>query len=58
VFSYEDLKSGKAENIDPSRKEIYLSDEEFQKLFNTTKAEFEKQPKWKRAQAKKKVGLF
>jgi hypothetical protein len=39
-------------------KETYLSDAEFQTLFGTSKAEFAKQPGWKRQAKKKELGLF
>jgi advillin len=58
VFSYEALKSGIPDGVDPTMKETYLSDAEFQTLFGTSKAEFAKQPGWKRQAKKKELGLF
>jgi len=58
TFSYEELKGKVVAGIDPSKKELYLSDAEFQKVFATSKAEFAKQPAWKQTDAKKKAGLF
>jgi len=46
------------DKIDPSRKEQYLPDAEFQQVFGMNKADFEKQPAWKKDQAKKKNNLF
>jgi len=58
VVSMDDLKANKVANVDPSKKEMYLSEEVFKKLFNTTKKEWEGRPAWKRNAEKKKVGLF
>jgi advillin len=58
VVSLDDLKANKVANIDPSRKELYLSDEVFKKLFGCTKKEWEPKPAWKRNAEKKKHGLF
>lgn len=43
--------------IEPSRREEYLSDEEFQTVFGMTKVDFAKEQKWKRDRAKKAKGL-
>jgi len=51
------LKAG-VPNTDPGRKEMYLSDKDFNDLFKTSKAEFEKLAAWKKADLKKKAGLF
>ena len=59
TFTLEQLVSGDtANNVDPTNKELYLSDAEFADVFKMDKAAWEKQPKWKRVQAKKKNGLF
>jgi hypothetical protein len=58
VVSLDDLKAGKVANVDPSKKELYLSDEVFKKLFATTKKEWEPRPAWKKNAEKKKHGLF
>ncbi|XP_040289675.1 villin-like protein [Bufo bufo] len=50
----EDLPDG----VDPSRKEMYLSDDEFAKIFGMPKAEFYQLPKWKQQNIKKQNGLF
>jgi hypothetical protein len=59
VYSLEQLKAATLpEGIDATRKEQYLSDADFQKLFEMTKAEFNALPKWKGNGLKKKVGLY
>ena len=59
TFTLEQLVRGDtANNVDPTNKELYLSDAEFADVFKMDKAAWEKQPKWKRVQAKKKNGLF
>ncbi|KAM7264597.1 hypothetical protein ACFE04_002280 [Oxalis oulophora] len=61
TFSYDQLKS-KSDNpvtgIDFKRREAYLSDEDFQSIFKTSKESFYKLPKWKQDLQKKKVDLF
>ena len=41
-----------------TRVQVYLSEEEFQKVFNITVHEFKAMPKWKQNDLKKGVGLF
>ncbi len=48
VHSYDDLKNGVPSGVDPSRKEEYLTDAEFQTVFATDRKAFNAQPKWKR----------
>eukprot|EP01024_Parvocaulis_polyphysoides_P040084 TRINITY_DN3640_c0_g4_i2.p1 TRINITY_DN3640_c0_g4~~TRINITY_DN3640_c0_g4_i2.p1 ORF type:complete len:918 (-),score=215.37 TRINITY_DN3640_c0_g4_i2:1688-4390(-) len=56
---YDELKDLKLEDgIDPSRKELYLSDDEFQKLFKMDKDDFQGLPKWKQQNLKKGLHLF
>ena len=55
---YENLKGTFPDSVDPAKKEEYLTDEEFNKLFGTSKEEFKKQPAWKRNNKKKELGLF
>ncbi|XP_048320848.2 villin-3 isoform X1 [Ziziphus jujuba] len=61
TFSYDQLKA-KSDNpvtgIDFKRREAYLSEEEFQTVFGTTKEAFYKLPKWKQELQKKKFDLF
>jgi hypothetical protein len=58
TFSYEDLKSGSPDGVDPAKKESYLEPSVFQSVFGMTKEAFEGLPKWKKDAAKKKVGLW
>jgi hypothetical protein len=59
VIPYETLKDMRAEDgIDMTRKECYLSAEEFQSCFNQDLEAFNKLPMWRRILLKKKVGLF
>ncbi|KAM5157459.1 villin-1-like [Mantella aurantiaca] len=50
----EDLPDG----VDPSRKEMYLSDSDFANIFGMPKAQFSQLPKWKQQNIKKQQGLF
>ncbi|XP_041362840.1 advillin-like [Gigantopelta aegis] len=59
TYSYEELRQKlPPKGVDATCKEKYLSDEEFEKVFNMTKSEFYKKPKWKQIQMRKKTGLF
>jgi paxillin len=44
--------------VDITKKEDYLSPEDFQQLFGMTKAQFNALPSWKRKDKKQKAGLF
>uniref|UniRef100_A0A8C8ZQ89 Villin like n=1 Tax=Prolemur simus TaxID=1328070 RepID=A0A8C8ZQ89_PROSS len=50
----EDLPEG----VDPTRKEFYLSDSDFQDIFGKSKEEFYSMAKWKQQQEKKQLGFF
>ncbi|KAM3927979.1 villin-1-like [Leptodactylus fuscus] len=50
----EDLPDG----VDPSKKEMYLSDGDFANIFGMSKAQFYQLPKWKQQNVKKQYGLF
>ncbi|KAM9333828.1 advillin [Pholidichthys leucotaenia] len=50
----EDLPDG----VDPTRKEDYLSDADFENLLGTTRPDFQRLPKWRQNDLKKKAGLF
>ncbi|NXS67271.1 VILI protein, partial [Pandion haliaetus] len=52
--SAEDLPRG----VDPSRKEYYLSDQDFQAVFGMSHSAFGKLPLWKQQKLKKDKGLF
>ncbi|OVA13838.1 Villin headpiece [Macleaya cordata] len=61
LFSYDQLNTkstNPATGIDFKRREVYLSDVEFQTVLGMTKEAFYKQPKWKQDMQKKKVDLF
>jgi len=51
-------KANPPANIDVLKKELYLSDAEFQAVFKMNKADFAKLQGWKQQQEKKKVNLF
>ena len=56
---YETLRDTKnPEGVDVTRKEMYLEDDVFKRLFNMDKTAFLTLPKWKRDDAKRKHGLF
>lgn len=60
IFALEQLQGDawKTLKVDPSKREQYLSEEVFAKLFGVSKLEFEKLPKWKRDAQKKEHNLF
>jgi len=59
VYTFEQLTAATLpEGVDPTLKEQYLADAEFQKIFGITKAEFNGMPKWKSSGLKKKAGLY
>ena len=45
-------------DVDPSKKETYLSDAEFEKKFGMDRPAFESSPNWRQTVLKKKLGLF
>lgn len=53
-----DLQQKKVQGIDDSRREQYLSPDDFVASFKMSKEEFTKLPKWKRDQAKRNLNLF
>ncbi|KAG9476532.1 villin-like protein [Eleutherodactylus coqui] len=46
------------EGVDPTQKEMYLSDGDFANIFGMPKAQFYQLPKWKQQNIKKQNGLF
>eukprot|EP00011_Vannellida_sp_DIVA3-517-6-12_P003848 CAMPEP_0114618628 /NCGR_PEP_ID=MMETSP0168-20121206/7797_1 /TAXON_ID=95228 ORGANISM="Vannella sp., Strain DIVA3 517/6/12" /NCGR_SAMPLE_ID=MMETSP0168 /ASSEMBLY_ACC=CAM_ASM_000044 /LENGTH=274 /DNA_ID=CAMNT_0001829773 /DNA_START=29 /DNA_END=853 /DNA_ORIENTATION=+ len=46
------------EDVDPMKKEEYLSDDDFKAAFKMDKDEFARSPQWKRKTKKKELGLF
>lgn len=57
-YPLEDLKNNPAADVDASKKELYLSEADFQKAFGMDYAAFSKLPGWKKTNLKKKAGLF
>lgn len=57
-YTKEQLVTGTAAGVDNSRKEEYLSPEDFQAIFGQDKISFAALPKWKQQAKKKEVGLF
>jgi len=58
-FPYAALKNGDVPpSVDRAKREQYLSDSDFQKMFRMTKAEFAKLPDWKQKNLKKGLLLF
>ena len=45
-------------DVDSTKKEEYLSDDEFKEVFKTSKEQFASSPTWKRKQLKKDAGFF
>ena len=46
------------EGVDAAKLEMYLTDDDFQKVFALSVDEFQGLPQWKRIQKKKDVSLF
>ncbi|KAL4001095.1 hypothetical protein ACER0C_006394 [Sarotherodon galilaeus] len=46
------------DGVDPTRKEDYLSDQDFENLLGSTRADFQRLPKWRQNDLKKKAGIF
>lgn len=61
-IEYKILKESAVEDLPPrvdiTKKENYLSNEEFRTVFHMSKTEFSKLKNWKQEQLKKEVGLF
>lgn len=45
-------------DVDPQRREAFLSEQDFERLFKTSKQEFARLVKWKQRQEKEKLDLF
>ncbi|XP_060072060.1 gelsolin, cytoplasmic-like [Ylistrum balloti] len=59
TFRYEELVGRLPPvGVDPTCKEVYLSDAEFQKIFGLNRSVYKKMPRWKQMNLKKDVGLF
>jgi len=59
-YAYQMLVQGESNpsNVDPAKKEKYLSDEEFQTVFGMPSADFAALAKWKQQKLKKEKQLF
>ncbi|XP_065114195.1 advillin isoform X2 [Paramisgurnus dabryanus] len=44
--------------VDPDKREVYLSDADFESLLGCTRNDFQRLPKWRQNDLKKKAGLF
>ncbi|KAJ1565687.1 Coronin-2B, partial [Nowakowskiella sp. JEL0078] len=59
IFTIDELLSEKLpEQIDPTKLEMYLSEEDFESIFKMTKQEYSQMHSWKRERIKKEVGFF
>lgn len=52
------LKLRLEDGIDPTVREQYLTEEEFDKVFGMSRDKFNNMPKWRQVDAKKRVKLF
>lgn len=57
-FTYEQLFKKFPPGVQPDRKQDYLTDEEFEKVFAMNREEFGKLKGWRQADKKKEKGLF
>lgn len=57
-FDLADLQKGIPEGVEPSKKELYLSDEQFVSALGMTLDAFNNLKLWKQKDVKKKTGLF
>jgi hypothetical protein len=57
-YPYADLVSNPHESVDKTKKEMYLSDAEFQQYMGITKEAYNAMPAWKRSGLKKKAKLY
>lgn len=46
------------DGVDPTRLEVYLSNDDFFELLSMTKTQFQELPAWKQSAVKKEKGLF
>jgi gelsolin len=61
TISYKNLRTTSEDpalDIDPAKRETYLSDKEFESLFGMSKSQFYALPQWKQAQRKLDLDLF
>jgi len=60
TIPFEDLKANRdlPSNVDLQKKELYLSEADFNKYLNMSKSQFMGLPKWKQDKVKKELGIF
>eukprot|EP00948_MAST-09A_sp_MAST-9A-sp1_P000587 g587.t1 len=60
IHTYDSLKRGQYDSriVDPTRREQYLSDEDFNKIFGMDMESFNKLKKWRQQKVKREVDLF
>jgi len=56
--TYDELKAACPPGVDPTKKEQYLSDADFEKVLGSPRGEFNNFKAWKQNQIKKAKGLF
>jgi len=57
-YPYAELKGQRPDDVDPSRKELYIAPDEFETVMGMTPAAFDKMPKWKQQNLKKAKDIF
>jgi len=57
-YSFDEILNSKPADMDPSRKEAYLSSEEFQSVFGLERSTFATMPRWKQMNLKRDKNLF
>jgi len=58
VYTYDQVVNREVPEMDSSRLEEYLTNEEFTRVFKMDRSVFQSQPKWKKDREKKQVNLF
>ena len=56
-LSYEELKAGLPAGVDPTKKEQYLTDEDFEKILKVPRSQFNEMQAWKQQQLKQAASL-
>lgn len=57
-YDLDELVGKCPDGVDPSKKELYLEDFQFEAVFNMSSDAFQKMPKWKQQNIKKSANLF
>uniref|UniRef100_A0A7S4UJ59 HP domain-containing protein n=1 Tax=Paramoeba aestuarina TaxID=180227 RepID=A0A7S4UJ59_9EUKA len=58
TYTYKELLNNPPKGLEKTRLESYLSDEEFEQIFDRTKEEFYALPEWIRTKRRQDVGLY